>query len=87
MMNDVGNFGSEMGWGMGFGGGFFMILFWVLVIFGIIALMKWISGTPGSNVGINTPRGKTALEILQERYAKGEIERDEFEQKRQDLEK
>jgi putative membrane protein len=30
---------------------------------------------------------KTPLQILQERYARGEIERKEYEQKRRDLEK
>jgi len=65
------------GWGMGFGW-LFMGLFWVLIIVGIVAAIKWFSDQPGS-------RGKTALEILQERYARGEIQREEFEQKKRDL--
>jgi len=65
------------GWGMGFGW-IFMILFWALVILGIVALIKWLSDQSGS-------RGKTALEILQERYARGEIQREEYEQKKRDL--
>lgn len=83
MMNDVGNFGSGIGWGMGFGG-IFMILFWALVIGGIVVLVKWITSSPGGN---NAPDDRSALDILQERYVRGEIDRDEFEQKRQDLEK
>lgn len=82
MMNDIGNFGSNMGWGMGFGG-IFMILFWVLVIGAIVVLVKWLTGSRGNN-GRDE---KTALDILRERYARGEIDRDEFEQKRQDLER
>lgn len=77
-----------MGWADGYGwmgpGWIFMILFWALVIAGVVALVRWI-GT--RNNGGGNRRGKTPLEILQERYARGEIEREEFEQKRRDLER
>lgn len=69
------------GWGMGFGGPF-MLLFWVLVIVGVVVLVKWIAGQSSSG---RDARGKTALEILQERYARGEIDREEYEQKKRDL--
>jgi putative membrane protein len=65
---------------MGFGY-FFMIAFWALVVLGIVALVRWLMSQSGTRDG----RGKTALEILQERYARGEIGRDEYEQKRKDL--
>lgn len=78
MMNDITGFG---GWGMGFGW-IFMALFWVLIIVGIVALIKWLST---SNTNTNLAPPKTALEILQERYARGEIDREEFEQKKHDL--
>jgi len=80
-----------MGWGSGHGwmsgGGIFMILFWGLVILGVIALVRWLwmSGTGNGKDSGKAP-GKTALDILQERYARGEIERDEYERKRRDLE-
>lgn len=69
------------GWGMGW---VFMILVWVLIVVGVVALVRW----PGIPWGErrDTPR-KTPLEILQERYARGEIEREEYEQKRHDLER
>ncbi|HCB29857.1 MAG TPA: electron transporter RnfE [Acinetobacter lwoffii] len=78
MMNDWGNFG---GWGMGFGF-IFMLLFWILVILGIAALIRWLmnQSSPGRN-----SHGKSPLEILQERYAHGEIDREEYEQKKRDL--
>lgn len=74
MFHDMGNFG----WGMGFGW-IFMILFWGLVILGIAALAKWLwSNSSGA-------QPKTALEILDERYARGEIGREEYERIKCDL--
>lgn len=71
------------GWGTGFGG-IFMILFWVLVVAGIVALVRWAgAGRPDRG----ERRMRTALDILEERYARGEIGREEFEQKRRDLER
>ena len=75
--------GSGAGWGMGFGGGLFMILFWVVIIAAIVLLAKWMFA--GSS-RIDLPRGKSALDILKERYARGEIGKDEFEEKKRDLE-
>ena len=79
MMNDWGSFG---GWGMGLGF-VFMLLFWGLVILGIIALIRWLM-TQSSPT--RSSRDKSPLEIVQERYARGEIDREEYEQKMRDLE-
>jgi len=76
--------GSDYGWGWGMGFGMIsVVLFWVLVILGIVILVKWVAGGPS---GAGQPPVKTALDILKERYARGEIGRDEFEQKKRDLE-
>ena len=69
------------GWDMGFGG-IGMILFWLLIIIGIGILTKWLAGGPS---GSDSPREKTVLDVVNERYVRGEINREEFEQKKHDV--
>lgn len=64
----------------GFGGGV-MWIFWILLVVVILWAVKTAAGRGTNSVG----KQKSALDILKERYAKGEIEREEFEQKRKDL--
>jgi putative membrane protein len=73
-------YGFGNGFGMGYGGGF-MWLFWILLIVAIVWAVKAFTGSNDRG----SKRDKTALEILQERYARGEIDQAEFEQKRKDL--
>lgn len=86
------HWGDGYGW-MGAGWGL-MGLFWVLVIVGIVVLLRLFAGGGNSsngagNGGDSGPEAppKSALDILKERYARGEIEREEFERMRRDLEK
>ncbi len=84
--------GQYGGWGMmgpgmmgGFGWGWlmpiFMILFWGLVIWGIVALVRGLSGSRGSDSSTTD----SALEVLKKRYARGEINKEEYEEKKKDL--
>ncbi|RKY76212.1 hypothetical protein DRQ00_09180 [candidate division KSB1 bacterium] len=70
-------------WGWGGDGGFFMLAFWIVVIVGIIFLVKWIVEQSRS-IAPSSSRD-SALDILKKRYAKGEIDREEFEQKKRDI--
>ena len=73
-------------WGGGgatwFGMGLGMLLFWGLVIVGLIVLVRWLS-VPRR--GSDPAPPQDALDILAHRYARGEIDRAEYEQKRRDL--
>lgn len=55
----------------------------VLVVIAVVAGVAWLSKAVASAPG--SGRSDPALEILRERYARGEISRDEFERMRQDL--
>jgi putative membrane protein len=74
-------------WGYGWGGGMFlgplfMIAAPVLLIVLVVLLIRWFSGDRGPP----RERVRTAREILDERFAKGEIQRDEYEERRKTLE-
>jgi putative membrane protein len=68
--------GAAMGWGV-----LWMLLWWALPILGIVALVTWMSRADRRR------QDRSALDILKERYARGEIDQAEFEQKRRDLER
>jgi len=79
MWGDMGNMMGYGGWGVF--SVLHMVLWWVLIVLGIVVLVKWLAGgKTGSRAG-----GDRASEILRERYARGEIDKDEFDKRRQDL--
>ncbi len=63
-----------------FGGGLWMVLVWLVPI----ALAIWLISSRGERPAQNSAE-KTALDILKERYARGEIKQDEFEQKKRHI--
>ena len=76
-MNGYGYGGSMMGYG---GLGLFNMLWWGLIALVIVAVARWFSGGSGQ-----WGRGTSALDVLNDRYAKGEIDREEFESKKKDI--
>lgn len=73
--------GNGFGWGIGMLG---MALFWLLFAAALVWVIRavWDRSTSWQGSG---RQEATPLEILQRRYARGEIERPEFEEKRKDL--
>jgi putative membrane protein len=80
---------SEWGWGMhprggvwgarGLGMMLMGLIFWAGVIVLIVLGIRWLASQG------REPRPDTALDILRQRYARGEISKEEFDSKRQDL--
>ncbi len=76
--NSMMNFGfTPFGWFAWI----FMVIWWVLIVAGIIALIKWLMAQSRDSRG----QEKSPLEILKARYAKGELDKKEFEEKKKDL--
>jgi putative membrane protein len=82
----VGDMGGMMGdWGMGWFGMIFMLLFWGIIIVGLVFLIRWLIQATGDRDRSGVSTGSNAMDILKERYARGEINRDEFESMKKDL--
>ena len=72
-------------WGMGWFGVIFVILIVILVIVALIFLLPRLKQNYKIDE-VETSSGKSnALEILKERYARGKIDKTEFEEKKKDL--
>src|SRR5665648_147144 len=82
----MGGFGGSSGSFGGFGliGMFIGLIFWILIIVGIVLLIKWLLDQNKLG-GQSSMTGESAMEILKKRYAKGEISKEEFEQMKRDL--
>ena len=74
-------------WGVGLG----MVVFWALVIVGIVLAVRWAAGPRSSNAGAppqlppQDADGSDAQRILDQRYARGEIDEQEYRRRREVL--
>lgn len=73
-------YGMMDGYGMGYGFGILGLIFLILVIIGLVLLIKYLWESSGAK-----KEQESALEILKKRYARGEISKEEFEDKKKDL--
>ena len=77
---DPGWGGHPMMWGAwGFGMMIMMILFWALIVVAVVMGIRWLVGQG------KEARSDSAMEILRQRYARGEINKEEFDAKKKDL--
>ena len=74
-------------WDWGFGhmmfGGLMMLLFWGGLILVIVLVVRWLSGS--SSPELRPPTRKTPREILDEHFARGEIDKQEFKERKRIL--
>jgi len=70
------------GWLMG-GMWLFPILFWILIITGVVLIIRWLAAREGP---VSTVPAESPLNIVKMRYAKGEIDKQTFETIKQDIE-
>jgi len=91
----MGGYGPQWGatGGYGYGGygfGLIHMIFWVVILIAVVVAVVWMVRSMmagGTDVDSNapTPRRSPGLDVLEERYARGEINRDEYLQKKRDI--
>ncbi len=59
-----------------------MMFWWILVLIPLIVILWWALSTSRKQTG---PEKEDPLKILKERYARGEIDKEEFEEKKNSL--
>lgn len=82
MWDHMGQWANDWGWGWMALGALHMVLFWALVIGGIVLLVRLVSGNSGSSGQDSDP-----LTILKARYARGEIDEAEYQRMRRELQR
>ncbi len=61
-----------------------MIVFIAVIVVVVVLMVRWLGGT-GHDAAPHAPPGRTPLDILKERFARGEIDKEEFEERRRTL--
>jgi len=75
----------------GYGFGLIHMVFWVVVLIALVVAVVWLVRsmmTGGPAAGSHPPpppRRSPGLDVLEERYARGEINRDEYLEKKRDI--
>ncbi len=80
--------GMMGGWGYGYGYSPLHLIVWIVIIVALVMLFTWSMRStcmPGMRRHMHMRRS-AGLDVLEERYARGEINRDEYLQKKKDIE-
>ena len=87
MWNYGPQWGMMNGYGYNYGYGPIGMIFWALILIAVIVGVVWLvrSVAIGGGVHPALPRRSAGLDVLEERYARGEINRDEYLQKKKDI--
>ncbi|GAA4880581.1 hypothetical protein GCM10023203_34470 [Actinomycetospora straminea] len=79
-------------WGYGWGGGWMIplmgvsaVLWWVLVVAIVVGVVRWLRVAPGGATPAGPGPRAEAREILDRRFAQGEIDADEYAERRRVL--
>jgi len=80
-----GGWGGHMMYGMGWLGGPLMIVFWILLIVAGVALVRWLFAASRKDPAAPAAAPDRSLAILKERYAKGEIDREQYQAMKKEL--
>jgi putative membrane protein len=75
-------YGPHMMWGGWYGmfmGPLMMIIFIAVIVILVVLVVRWLGGSGnGLSAHPHTPPGKTPVDILKERFARGEIDKEEL---------
>jgi putative membrane protein len=69
-----------------FFGGVFMWIFWLILLVLVVFAIRAVAGSAGAGSGTSQSTDESPLEILKKRYARGEIDEEEFKRRRRELE-
>tara|TARA_R110002072_G_scaffold17119_5_gene65592 strand:+ start:261 stop:593 length:333 start_codon:yes stop_codon:yes gene_type:complete len=79
--------GPHMMWSGWYMGPILMIVFLAIAVIVVMLIVRWLSGSnPGHSHSHSAPPAKSPVDILKERFARGEIDKEEFEERRRVLE-
>ena len=83
-------YGYGPGWGMmggyGYEYGVIHMVVWIVILLVVVALVVWLVRSMSASGAHQLPARRSAgLDVLEERYARGEINRDEYLQKKKDI--
>ncbi len=81
-----GHMMGDFGFGFGIGWMIFGLIFWILIIVGLIFLIKWLIDQGKLTRPVQPVQNESPLDVLKIRYARGEITKEQFEQMKKDLE-